>query len=363
MNVSLCVCDEVAAWAGQDGLKFYEVIKSSVGARKAPLILSISTANFINDSIFDELIKRATGVINGTSKETRFAPFLYMIDNVDRWNDINELQKANPNLGVSVSVDYMLEEIAIAEGSLSKKAEFLTKYCNIKQNASLAWLTTDCILKCSGPEITAETLRSSYVVGGIDLSQTTDLTSACVVCEKDGQLLVLSHFWMPEEKLETATAADGLPYRDYIAKGWLSLSGQNFIDYADVFNWFRDLVEDFEVLPLMIGYDRYSSQYLVKDLGAYGFHTDDVYQGYNLTGTIQVLEGLMKDGRISIGDNDLLKIHLLDTAIKMDSESRRMKIIKMNQRAHIDGVAALLCGLVVREKHYESIGERLKNEE
>ena len=54
-----------------------------------------------------------------------------MIDDVDKWNDINELRKSNPNLGVSVSVDYMLEEIAIAEGSLSKKAEFITKYCNI----------------------------------------------------------------------------------------------------------------------------------------------------------------------------------------------------------------------------------------
>lgn len=363
LNVSLCIADEIAAWEGDAGLKFYEVIKSSMGARKAPLILSISTANFINDSIFDELIKRATALLNGTSKEKKLAPFLYMIDDIEKWNDINELQKANPNLGVSVSVDYMLEEIAIAEGSLSKAAEFKTKYCNIKQNSSMAWLSSQDIRKCSGEALTFEQFRNTYAVGGIDLSQTTDLTSACVVIEKDGILNVISHCWMPEERLETATAADGLPYREYIKKGWLSLSGQNFIDYTDVFNWFRDLIEKYHIYPLKVGYDRYSSQYLVKDLNAFGFHTDDVYQGYNLTPIIQTLEGKLKDGRINLGDNDLLKIHLLDSALKMDTESRRLKIIKIHQRAHIDAVAAILDALCVREKYYEEVGAQLQNKE
>lgn len=132
LNISLCVADEISSWSGDQGLKFYEVLKSSFGARRQPLLLSISTAGYLNDGVYDELIKRATAVLNGTSKETRLAPFLYMIDDPDKWNDINELRKANPNLGVSVTVDYMLDEIAIAEGSLSKRAEFLTKYCNIK---------------------------------------------------------------------------------------------------------------------------------------------------------------------------------------------------------------------------------------
>lgn len=363
LNISCCICDEIAAWDGDAGLKFYEVIKSSMGARKAPMLLSISTANFINDSIYDELMKRSTAVLNGTSAESRLAPFLYTIDDVNKWDDLTELGKANPNLGVSVSVDYMLEEIAIAQGSLSKKAEFLTKYCNVKQNSSLAWLPTDAIRKCSGDALDFEQFRDTYCVGGIDLSQTTDLTSACIVVERDGVMNVISHFWLPEEKLDDAIANDGLPYREYIAKGWLSLSGQNFIDYQDVFEWFRTLIEEYQIYPLKVGYDRYSSQYLIKDMDAYGFHTDDVYQGYNLTGIIQNLEGAIKDGRINIGDNDLLKIHLLDTAVKVDTESRRMKIVKMHQRAHIDGVAALLDALCVKEKYYEVVGEQLKNEE
>lgn len=70
----------------------------------------------MNDSIFDELMKRSTRFLMGESKEKRLLPVLYMIDDTEKWNDINELKKANPNLGVSITVDYLLEEIAIAEG-------------------------------------------------------------------------------------------------------------------------------------------------------------------------------------------------------------------------------------------------------
>lgn len=94
-NPQLVVCDEMAAWSGDAGLKQYEVMKSALGARKQPMILSISTAGYINDSIYDELMKRSTSFLKGNSKERRLLPFLYMIDDVEKWNDIDELKKAN----------------------------------------------------------------------------------------------------------------------------------------------------------------------------------------------------------------------------------------------------------------------------
>lgn len=362
LNVSLGVCDEISSWVGDQGLKFYEVLKSSQGARKAPLLLSITTAGYVNEGIYDELIKRATAVLNGSSKEARFAPFIYDIDDISKWNDINELQKANPNLGVSVSVDYLLEEIAVAEGSLSKKSEFLTKYCNIKQSSSIAWLPAQTVEKACGKKITLEDFRDCYCVGGIDLSMTTDLTSALIVIEKDGVFNVVAKFFMPSEKLEEATARDGLPYDIYIQRGLLQLSGDNIVDYNDCFEWFRSFVEQYRIYPLLTGYDRYSSQYLVKDMQGYGFHMTDVYQGYNLTPVINELEGYLKDGKINIGDNDLLKVHLLNTAVKMDNESLRRKIVKINPRDHIDGTASLLDAFTARMHDYEIIGEQLKNE-
>ena len=303
-----------------------------------------------------------TRFLLGDSKEKKLLPFIYMIDNLEKWNDINELKKANPNMGVSISVDYLLDEIAVAEGSLSKRSEFICKNACVKQNSSQAWLSTETVGGCVGPELDPGEFRNFYAVGGIDLSQTTDLTAACVVIEKDGKLNVLEHFWLPAEKIDEATARDGLPYRAYIARGIMSESGDNFVDYHDVFNWFRELVEKWGILPLKVGYDRYSAQYLVQDMKNYGFHMDDVYQGWNLSPVLKEMEGLMKDGAVNIGNNDLLRVHLLDSALKLEAETNKVKLIKVAPTAHIDGVAALSDAFTVRQKYYAEIGGQLRNE-
>ena len=360
-NPSLAICDEIAAWEGDKGLKQYEVMKSGMGARPEGLLLSCTTSGYINDSIYDELVKRSTRFLLGDSKEKKLLPFLYMIDDLEKWNDINELRKSNPNLGVSVSVDYMLEEIAVADGSLSKKAEFITKYCCLKQNSSLAWLPAQVVEKACGEPLDMEDFRNSYCVGGIDLSQTRDLTAACVVIEKNGELYVFARFWLPAEKIDEAEQRDGVPYRIYIQRGLLFPSGDNFVDYNDCFNWFRQLVEEFQIYPLQTGYDRYSADYLTQQMQNYGFHLDSVFQGDNLHGVIQETQGLLEDGKIHIGDNDLLKMHLLNGAIKMSVERGRGKLVKIQPTAHIDGAAALLDAMTVRQKWYGDIGEQLKN--
>lgn len=362
-NPSLTICDEVASWQGDQGLKQYEVMKSGMGARPEGILLSCSTSGYINDSIFDELIKRSTRFLLGDSKEKRLLPFLYMIDDVEKWNDINELRKSNPNLGVSVSVDYLLEEIAVAEQSLSKKAEFITKYCNLKQNSSLAWLDTQTIEKASKKDFTLDDFKGSYCVGGIDLSQTTDLTACCIVIEKNKKLYVFSHFFLPAEKIADATVRDNIPYQIMIEQGHLTPSGDNFVDYKDCFQWFANLIENYEIYPLQVGYDRYSAQYLVQDMEAYGFHMDDVYQGDNLYPVLMEFEGLIKDGTVNIGDNPLLKAHLANAAIKYSAERNRGRLVKLEQRAHIDGTAALIDAMTVRQKWYGQIGIQLANED
>ena len=362
LNVHLGVLDECASWQGEAGIKFYEVIKSSMGARRQPLLLAMSTSGYVNDGIFDELMKRSTRLLLGDSNEKRLLPLLYTIDDPERWNDINELRKSNPNLGVSVSVDYLLEEIAIAEQSLSRKVEFLTKYCNVKENSSAAWLSTQAVERMCGDPLRIEDFRETYAVAGIDLSQTRDLTACTLVIEKNGELYVFAKFFLPAERIDECTARDGVPYGIYIKRGLLQPSGENFIDYKDCFKWLAEMVEVHKVYPLMVGYDRYSAQYLIQDLQNYGFRCDSVFQGENLWGVLQEMEGLIEDGRIHIGDNDLLKMHLLNSAIKMSNERGRGRLIKLASTLHIDGTAALADAFTVRQKYAQEMGDQLKNE-
>jgi phage terminase large subunit-like protein len=359
-NPHLVVNDEVASWRGDGGLKQYEVMKSALGARRQPMILSISTAGYENDGIFDELMKRATAFLKGNSKERRLCPFLYMIDDVERWNDLEELAKANPNMNVSVYPDFFREEIAVAEMSLSKRAEFLTKYCNIKQNSSVAWLDYIVVDKASS-EIALEEMADCYAVGGIDLSQTTDLTAASVVIERDGVLYAFCKFFMPTNRLETAQAVDGVPYDIFVKQGILKLSGENHVHYPDVFDWFMELRDKYRIYILKVGYDRYSAQYLIDSMAGAGFQMDDVWQGENLAPVIREFEGIIKDGNFRIAGNNLLKSHFLNVALKHNMETRKFRPVKIEQRARIDGFVSVIDAMTVRQKYNAEIGEMLKN--
>ena len=362
-NCSLVIADEVADWEGDKGLKQYEVLKSGMGARKEPLLFSCSTSGYVNDSIYDELIKRSTSLLLGNSKEKRLLPFIYQVDDPDNYQDINELKKANPNLGVSVSEDYMLDELAIAEGSQSKKAEFLCKYCNIKQNSSQAWLESKYIEKATEKDIRLEDFAETYAVAGIDLSRTKDLTACSVIIERGGELNIFTQFFMPRGRIEIAQQEESVPYEAYVNRGFLTLSGDNFVDYRDCYNWMTDLIEKYKIYVLQTGYDRYNASYLTQDLENYGFRMDDVYQGDNLHPVIEEFSGLLADGKINIGKNDLLKAHFYNSAIKMSHERGRGRLVKLYPRAHIDGMASVLDAMTVRMKWYNEIGEQLKNED
>lgn len=362
-NPHLTVCDEIASWPAEQGLKQYEVMKSALGARRQPLILSISTAGYVNDGPYDELMVRATSWLLGSSSERRLLPVLYMIDDPEHWDDINELRKANPNMGVSVSEDFFREEAAVARNSLSKRAEFLTKYCNIKQNSTQAWIPFDVVDAVTQDTYALEDFRSSYCVGGIDLSQTTDLTACCVVIERAGVLYTFSQFFMPANKVDELQAREGVPYRLYIQQGLIQQSGDNFVDYHDCLEWFRRLVRDYEILPLQVGYDRYSAQYLVQEMRQDGFHMDDVFQGENLTPVIHECDGLLRDKTLRLGHNNLLKAHFLNVGMKQNEETRKIRPVKIDPRTHIDGFVAVIDALTVRQKWYDQIGGQLKNED
>lgn len=357
------VADEVAAWQGDRGLKQWEVMVSGTGSRAEPFGLAISSAGYENDGLYDELYKRGTAFLMGNSRESHILPILYTIDDVNRWDDINELRKSLPGLGESVSVKFILKEIDTAHESLSKKREFITKYCNIKQNSSQAWLSTQDIRKCFGNEKTYEDFRHSYALGGIDLSLAVDLTAAVVVIEKDGISWFFTQFFMPENRVEEATARDGLPYRIYQQRGLLTICGENTVDYHAVHDWFRMLEKDYEILPLKVGYDRYSAAYLVQDMQTDGFCMESVSQGSNLTGVLIDMEGMIKDGRLRCADdNDLMKIHMLDAALKFEEGTNRRRLIKMTPRAHIDGMAALSDAICMRHNYYEELAAQLCNE-
>jgi len=359
-NPHLVVCDELHGWPGDKGLKQFSVMRTALGARLQPLIFCISTAGYENDGIYDKLIERSTSFLNGDSRERRLLPILYTIDDVEKWNDIEEIKKANPNINVSVPTSFYKDEILTAEANSHEQREFKTKYCNAKQNSTAAWLDNT-LLENAMVDKTLEDFRKCYGVGGIDLSQTTDLTAASLVIERENKLFAFCRFFMPANRIEALQAADKVPYDIYLKEGVLTLSGENTVDYKDVFNWFVMLHKEYQIGTLKIGYDRYCAQYLVDDLNAYGFHTDWVKQGENLAPVIREFQGTIKDGNFFIANNHLLKAHFLNVALKHDLEKRTFRPVKTEPTKKIDGFVSVIDALTVRHKYMHEIGEILKN--
>ena len=358
--------DEVAAWPGVNGLRQWEVMVSGTGAREEPLGIALSSGGYENDGLFDELMKRGTGFLMGHSREKHLLPILYMIDDPEKWDDLEELEKSLPGLGESVSREFIRKEIDIAHESISKEIEFKTKYCNLKQNISTAWLRAEDINKAFGYRKPMEEIRGHYCVSGLDLSQCVDLTSACIITEVDGILWIHSHFWMPKNKLKIRTEEDKIPYEVYVRKGFLTLSGEEFVDYRDVLQWYIDLIKKYKVYPLMVGYDRWSAHEIVQELEQKHFKTDSVTQGFNLSTVSDTVEGLLREGRIrDMDDNDLLKINFADAAQQMESSTEnahpRKKLVKISKYAHVDGMAAVLDAMAMRQFKWADLGKRLEN--
>lgn len=352
-NPSAVTYDEFAAWEGDRGLAMYNVMLSAQGARKQPLNIACSTANYIDDGLYDELMARSTSVLLGTSEETRLLPFIYMVDDVKKWDDMNELKKAMPNLGVSVSYEFIEEEIRKAKGSHDYKLEFMTKYCNVKQNSISAWLSSQEIKKTICEKLDPEDFRGCYGVGGIDLSRTTDLTAASIVIRKNGLDYVLTQFFMPENKIDELSDRDHIRYRKFVDLGFLTPSGQNFVRYEDVADWFKMMRDKYEIVCCVVGYDRYSSQYLVDKMQNDGYHMDDVIQGTNLTSIINDFGGLLRDGVVRTGTNGLLQSHFASVALKKVANDNRVRPEKVDQRKHIDGFVSVIDAYTVRAKWYE----------
>lgn len=362
-NPHLVTNDEMEAWEGQKGIDQYEVMASATGARTQPILLSISTAGKINDGIYDELTARSTAVLKGNSQEKRLLPFIYMIDDPEKWDDIDELRKSNPNLGVSVQRSFYEEQIAIAKGSLHKRAEFLMKYCNIKQSNSIAWLEYIDVEKATSKNhFMLEEFKGCYCVAGIDLSKTTDLTAISLVIHKNGKDNVITQFFMCENRFRVAEEEDKVPYGAYKERGFLTISGEGKVDYNDVYNFFIDLVKMYKIKPLKIGFDRWMASELIDKLKQSGFHTDSVKQGPNLTPILRDFEGDLKEGKFDIGDNGLLAAHLLNVAVDISLSDSRMTPKKLESRLRIDGAASLFDALTVKDKYFSEIEKKLLNE-
>lgn len=359
LNVHGALLDEIHAWQDQN---LYDVIVDGTSSREQPLVLVTTTAGTIREQVFDVKYDECEMAINGYGdpegyQNERLLPIIYELDNRKDWTDPEAWYQANPGLGTIKQIDQLENKVNKAKANPKLVKNLLCKDFNVRETNTEAWLTFEQLNNTATFDI--EELKPRYGVAGIDLSSTTDLTCASVIFKVPGDeiLYVKQMYWLPQERLEQRVAEDRIPYDVWLGQGYLRVSEGNKINYKDVTDWLVEVQTELDIYIYKIGYDSWSSTYLVDELkNNFGAEsTDPVIQGAKtFSGPMKRFEADLESKRINYGNSPILKWNLSNAAITVDRNDNIALVKTSNSRRRIDGVASLLDAYIVLERHYEN---------
>lgn len=359
LNVHGALLDEIHAWQDQN---LYDVIVDGTSSREQPLIFVTTTAGTIREQVFDLKYDECELLINGYGdpdgyRNERLLPIIYELDNRKDWQDPEAWHQANPGLGTIKQLNQLENKVAKAKANPKLVKNLLCKDFNIRETSSEAWLTFEQLNNQATFDL--EELKPRYGIAGIDLSSTTDLTCATVLfmVPGDDMLYVKQMYWLPQERLEQRIAEDRIPYDTWLSQDYLRTSEGNKINYKDVTEWLVEVQNDLDIYIYKIGYDSWSSTYLVDELKSkFGEEsTSAVIQGAKtFSGPMKRFEADLESKKINYNNNPVLKWNLSNAAITVDRNDNIALVKTSNPRRRIDGVASLLDAYIVLERYYEN---------
>lgn len=356
LNSHLVIIDELHAIKDRN---LYEVMKQSTSSRRQPLVVMITTAGTVRESIFDDIYSYANSILDGTINNDAFLPILYELDKQTEWTDVKSWTKANPGLGTIKQYKYLQEQVQRAKDDISSKKGVLCKDFNVRSNTEEKWLDFETI--DNAEEFSVDELRGSYAIGGADLSSTTDLTCATLIVIKHGKKYVLQQYFIPADKLEEKVREDKVPYDVWEQRGLLTICEGARINYSDVTNWFYTMHKEKDISALWVGYDPWGSQYWIQEMENVGFNMVKVIQGARtMSNPMKEMAADLKDKKINYNNNPILKWCLLNTAIESDKNENIRPIKGKSSRERIDGTVSLIdayCVLFEKMNDYMSLQE------
>lgn len=349
LNLHCGIIDELHSIKDRN---IYDVSIQSMAARTQPLLVMITTAGFVRESIYDDRYEYAENILNGTIQDEHFLAFIYELDERKEWTNPECYQKANPGLGTIKSLDFLMEMVQHAKDNKRFLPTLLTKDFNIRETGLGSWLNFEDIDNKETFDI--EKLRNSYGVGGTDLSSVGDLTCATALVRKEKKLFALQMYFIPEETAEKKEHEDKVPYKVWRDKGWIRFCSGNKVDYSDVTEWFIDLREQYGIYILWCGFDSWGAEFWVKEMRNNSFVMEEVIQGAKtMSAPMKLLATELTSKEINYNNNPILKWCLTNTQIEVDKNDNIRPVKGKNKKQRIDGAVSLIDAYVVYQRHFE----------
>lgn len=352
LNSHAVIIDELHAIKDRN---LYEVMKQSTSSRRQPLVIMITTAGTVRESVFDSLYQIACDVADGKMDEPTFLPVLYELDARAEWTDPAKWEKANPGLGTIKQYKTLQQFVERAKASPDDLPGVLCKDFNIREVSAAVWLSFEEIR--SDLRFDMSEVYNTYAIGGCDLSATTDLTAATLLIRKPGDpiVYVLQHYFLPEKKIENLEehGTDEAPYRLWSDRGLLTICAGNRVNYTQVTEWFCQMRDEFKIECIKVGFDRALAGYWVDEMTANGFLMEPVAQGpYTWSQPMREMGAALADKKVNYNQNPVLVWCLTNTG-KKKSGINNIQPVKLTEKRRIDGMVSLLNAWVIYVKYYE----------
>lgn len=347
-NISKTFLDESHDISEENGQsEVAEACWRGMSSKDEPLFLNCTTQGFNRDCYLDKKIQYAKKVVSGEIDDPHFIAFLFEQDSEQEvWQDRASWEKSNPSLKYGVKKIAKLErDVEKAKFDKATRIHLLTKDFNIPQSNAQTWLMLeDYSYPVNNFELSE--FEGSFILGAVDLSATTDLSSAKILIMKPGEKtkFVHSHYWIPESKLENSDDKEaGANYAEWAKEGILTINEGNEVDITSIADWFFSLLKNYKLKPFKIGYDQRYAKTFIDRCSEYGFETEMLMQGRALSNAMKLTEAELKSRSINFNNNKMDKWCLSNCCCKVDNvgDIQPVKIPGQNSK-RIDGALTFI---------------------
>ncbi|MBP7639030.1 MAG: terminase large subunit [Kiritimatiellae bacterium] len=336
-NTHFVVVDELHA---QPNRELVDVLTTSTGARRQPLVVFITTADFMRESICNEKLDYARKVRDGVVKDARCLPVIYETDINADWTDPAVWAAANPNMGVSFSRENIEAECLKAQETPSFENTFKRLRLNMQTQQDVRWLAIEQWQACQGE---LPNLDGRPCWGGLDLSSTTDLTALALVFPGDGCFYLLTKFWAPAVGARQRERRDRVPYETWARQGRIDLTDGDVVDYDRVRADINKLTERYDIRGLAI--DRWAATQITTQLSQDGLEVVPFGQGMaSMSAPAKMFERLVLAGQLVHDGCPVMLWMAGNVAIETDAAGN-IKPSKKKSTERIDGIVASVMAL------------------
>jgi len=346
LNPSLSIIDEYHSHKN-DGVR--EVLESAMGARREPLIYIITTAGFNKSGVCKQYEDVCKEILDGIKEDESTWVMIHEPDKDDDWEDPQTWKKANPNLGVSVNIEYLKSEFTKAKNQPSKIPNFKTKHCNMWVDAMDEWIPSQIWNANAVDEIPIEKFTKYGCYAGTDLSTRKDITALVLVSnpDDDGIRYIKPFLFCPADTIDTRSKEDRVPYRYWADAGYLEATPGNTVDFSRVRDCAIKTYHKYNIQRIEL--DEWNAHHIVQELMKEGLNVGYFQQGIRtISYPTKEFEKLILEGKLKHDGNPVMTWMLSGCEIYRDANDN-IKVHKGNShkgsKKRVDGIISAIMAL------------------